>query len=158
MLFTLLSTTISARAITAALHTVADIQLHRALTHGAVSRFWPGAGMCLGIEALLATMAAGSGCAVCGVGLEVSEAKPAQILLCQSLRASYSILLFLVGSASPSGSIPIIFFLGLPPVAAIARRVYKRQWSKCARKHLVCPDPLSFSSFALDIAASEVEC
>lgn len=154
MLFTLLSTTTSARAITTALHTVADIQLHRALTHGAVSR----AGVCLGIEALLATMAAGSGCAVCGVGLEVSEAKPAQILLCKSLRASYSILLFLVGSASPSGSIPIIFFLGLPPVAAIARRVYKGQWSKCTRKHLVCPDPLSFSSFALDIAASEVEC
>lgn len=154
MLFTLLSTTTSARAITTALHTVADIQLHRALTHGAASR----AGMCLGIEALLATMAAGSGCAVCGVGLEVSEAKPAQILLCQSLRASYSILLFLVGSASPSGSIPIIFFLGLPPVAAIARRVYKGQWSKCTHKHLVCPDPLSFSSFALDIAASKVEC
>lgn len=151
----LLSTAASARAITTALHTVADIQLHRALTHGAVSRFWPRAGMCLGIEALLATMAAGSGCAVCGVGLEV---KPAQILLCQSLRASCSILLFLVGSASPSGSIPIIFLLGLPPVAAIARRVYKRQWSKCTHKHLVFPDPLSFSSFALDIAASEVKC
>lgn len=64
-----------------------DIQLHRALTHAAVSRF--GAGMCPSIEALLAAVADLRLQAVAvlfvGCGLEVSGAKPAQTLLCQNL-------------------------------------------------------------------------
>lgn len=40
------------RAVTAAFHTMTDVRLRGARGHGAVSRFWPGAGLRPGVEAL----------------------------------------------------------------------------------------------------------
>lgn len=51
----------------AALHAKADVQLHGAHAHGAVSRFWPWTGMCPGIEAFLLVVVA-SGCAAHDAG------------------------------------------------------------------------------------------